>query len=341
MKTAIVTGVTGQDGAYLSKLLLTKGYRVIGGARRNASGGFWRLDELGITEQIEFVELELAEQSNIFRTIEKFQPSEFYNLAAQSFVGSSFDNPIYTADVDALGVNRILEAIRTISPETRFYQASTSELYGRNGGQLQDENTAFHPCSPYAVSKLFAHWTTKNYREGYGLHASNGILFNHESPLRGLEFVTRKITYNLALWKLNKIDYFELGNLEATRDWGFAGDYVEAMWLMLQQETPEDYVIATGQTTSIKEFLILAANVLGIDLVWEGSGVELCAKDRESGRLIMKTNPIFYRPVEVNRLIGDATKARTVLSWQPHTNLQELVRLMMEADLKRAEANKK
>jgi GDPmannose 4,6-dehydratase len=332
-KKALITGITGQDGAYLAQLLLGKGYEVYGAFRRSASSNFWRLEELGIANQVKMVSMDLLEYSNIQRTLEKVQPDEIYNLAAQSFVAASFEQPLYTSDVDALGVTRLLEAIRSVNPKIRFYQASTSEMFGLVQEVPQTEKTPFYPRSPYGVAKLYAHWMTVNYRESYGMHASSGILFNHESPLRGLEFVTRKITSTLARIKHGSAEMLELGNLEAKRDWGFAGDYVEGMWRMVQQDTPDDYVLATGETHTVKEFVELAAQAAGFELEWSGQDVDLKAVDAKTGRTILKINPDFYRPAEVELLIGSPEKAFQKLSWKSSTDLNELVEMMVTADM--------
>jgi GDPmannose 4,6-dehydratase len=336
-KRALITGVTGQDGAYLSKLLLEKGYEVYGAYRRSASPNLWRLEEFGIANEVNLVAFDLLEYSNIQRSLEKVQPDEVYNLAAQSFVALSFEQPIYTSDVDALGTTRMLEAIRTVNPKIRFYQASTSEMFGKVQEIPQTERTPFYPRSPYGVAKLYAHWATVNYRESYHLHATSGILFNHESPLRGHEFVTRKITTALARIHHGSQEVLELGNLDAKRDWGFAGDYVEGMWRMVQQDQPEDYVLATGETHSIHEFLDLAANASGFALEWSGEGENTKAMDARTGRLIVRINPEFYRPAEVDYLIGDPAKAKAKLGWAPKMSFPELVQTMMDADLRRYE----
>ena len=335
MKRAIITGITGQDGAYLTKLLLEKGYEVYGAFRRTADLHLDKLRFLGVDDKINFIPMELLEFTNIYRAIEKVQPDEIYNLGAQSFVALSFDQPIFTADVTAVGPLRVLEAIRTINPKIKFYQASSSEMFGRVKVIPQNENTPFYPRSPYAVSKLFGHWITVNYRESYGIFACSGILFNHESPLRGLEFVTRKITYGLARVKYGLQDKIILGNLEAKRDWGYAPEYVEGMWLMLQQSEPDDYVIATGETHSVREFVEKAADVAGFDIQWEGEGVNTKGIDKKSGKEIVAVSPEFYRPAEVDILMGDSKKAMEKLGWKPMTNFVELVRIMVEADLKR------
>jgi GDPmannose 4,6-dehydratase len=338
-RTALVTGITGQDGAYLSRLLLDKGYRVFGAFRRGASLNLRRLNEVGVTEaDIEFIPFELLEYANLRRAIAETAPDEIYNLGAQSFVGISFEQPLFTADVNALGGTRMLEAIREVNPAIKFYQASTSEMFGKVQAVPQNERTPFYPRSPYAIAKLYAHWMTVNYRESYSLFACSGILFNHESPLRGIEFVTRKITCGLARIRKGQQDVVELGNLDAKRDWGFAGDYVEGMWMMLQQPEPDDYVLATGQTTSVRSFCELAAAALDYELAWEGEGVNAIGIDRRSGKTIVRVNPKHYRPAEVDLLIGDATKARDKLGWSANTMLPELIKMMVEADLRRAQA---
>jgi GDPmannose 4,6-dehydratase len=333
---ALITGVTGQDGAYLAKLLLEKNYEVYGGHRRVSSPNVWRLEELGIAADVRMITMDLLEFTNILRTIEKVQPDEVYNLAAQSFVGISFEQPIYTSDVDGLGVARLIEAIRAANPKIRFYQASTSEMFGKVRETPQTEQTPFHPRSPYAIAKLYAHCLTGNYREAYRLHATCGILFNHESPLRGIDFVTRKITASLARIRHGQQDVLELGNLESKRDWGFAGDYVEAMWSMLQQPEGEDYVVATGVTHSVREFVERAAEQAGFALDWKGEKENTQGIDRKTGKTVVRINPEFYRPTEVDLLIGDASKARQRLNWAPKVTLEELTTMMVEADLKRA-----
>jgi GDPmannose 4,6-dehydratase len=335
-KTALITGVTGQDGAYLAKFLLEKGYRVVGGIRRSSSGAMLRLDELGITERVEIIDFDLAELTNIMRALDKIKPDEIYNLAAQSFVGLSFEQPIYTCDADGIGPLRILEAVRQIVPSARFYQASTSEMFGKAQATPQDEATPFYPRSPYGVAKLFAHWTTVNYRESYGIGASSGILFNHESPLRGREFVTRKITWTLARIRRGLAQVLELGNLDANRDWGFAGDYVAGMWSMLQQPEAQDFVLATGETNSVRHFVEIAARQLGFDIDWSGSADREQGTDRNTGTVIVQVNPLFYRPAEVDVLIGNASKAHRVLGWRPSVSFAELVTMMVKADYDRA-----
>ncbi|WP_119328669.1 GDP-mannose 4,6-dehydratase [Cysteiniphilum halobium] len=335
MKTAMITGITGQDGAYLAKLLVEKGYRVLGLHRRCANLDFWRLKELGVEKEIEFCEFELLEITNMLRLLEKTRPDEFYNLAAQSFVGTSFEQPIYTAEADGMGVLRILETIRAVKGDIKFYQASTSEMYGKVQDIPQSEATPFYPRSPYGIAKLFGHWSTVNYRESYGMHASSGILFNHESPLRGIEFVTRKITLGLANIINGKQEVLELGNLDAKRDWGFAGDYVEGMYKMLQMATPDDYVLATGETHTVREFINIAAEAIDLVLEWHGQGEGTFAVNQKTGKKIIRINPKFYRPAEVDILLGDPSKAKKQLNWNPKTTFRELVNTMMLADLKR------
>ncbi|WP_370191587.1 GDP-mannose 4,6-dehydratase [Qipengyuania sp.] len=329
-KKAIITGIAGQDGAYLAKLLLEKGYRVLGGDRRSSRQST-RLDYLGIADDVERVDLELSEFTNIARLIQDEQPDEVYNLAAQSFVGTSWEQPLTTTDVNANGVLRLLEAIRTFSPQTRFYQASTSEMFGAIEAP-QRESTPFYPRSPYGVSKLFAHWITKNYRESFDLKASSGILFNHESPLRGREFVTRKISLAMSRIALGEQDVLELGNLGAQRDWGFAGDYVEGMWRIINAEPRDDYVLATGETHTIREFAELAGAQLGMELAWEGEGVEEKGIDTKTGRTIVQVNPKFFRPAEVDLLLGDASRAENELGWERKVSFPQLVEMMVRED---------
>lgn len=320
-KTALVTGITGQDGAYLARFLLSKGYKVYGAFRRASTINLERLDYLGIRYQLELVPLDLLDLGSIIRVLEKTQPDEVYNLAAQSFVAVSFEQPVVTGEITGLGTVRVLEAIRTINPRIRFYQASSSEMFGKAQAVPQNEKTPFYPRSPYAAAKLYAHWMTVNYRESYGIFACSGILFNHESELRGCEFVTRKITDGVARIKHGLAKELRLGNLEAKRDWGYAPEYCEAMWLMLQQDQPDDYVIATGETHSVREFAEEAFACVGLN--WRDFVVE---------------DPAFKRPADVDFLVGDATKARQKLGWRPRTTFKDLVRLMVEADLKRVES---
>ena len=339
-KSALVTGITGQDGAYLAELLLNKGYEVFGTYRRASTPNFWRLAELGIEDRVNLVSMELTDQLSIHKTIQQLQPDEVYNLAALSFVHTSFTQPIYTSEVDGLSVTRLLDVIRTASPHSRFYQASTSEMFGKVQAVPQTETTPFYPRSPYGVAKLYGHWITVNYREAYDLFACSGILFNHESPLRGIEFVTRKITAGIAAVKYGQQDCLELGNLDAKRDWGFAGDYVQGMWAMLQQSKPDDYVLATGETHTIRYFAELAASHADVDLVWEGKGVDEIGRDRKTGKVWIKINPEHYRPSEVELLIGDPAKAKANLAWEPQVKLPQLVAMMMQADLDRAKHGK-
>ncbi len=338
-RTALITGISGQDGAYLAQFLLAKGYRVVGALRRSSRNAVPRLIELKIANDVEIVDFDLAEITNIIRTLEKTQPDEIYNLAAQSFVALSFEQPLYTSDTDGLGPLRILESLRETVPSARFYQASTSEMYGKAQTFPQDETTPFYPRSPYGFAKLFAHWATVNYRESYGIHASSGILFNHESPLRGREFVTRKITWSLARIRHGSLDMLELGNLDAQRDWGFAGDYVEGMWLMLQQDKAQDYVLATSETHTVRDFVEAAANRFQFDIEWSGSGLDERGTDRRSGKTIVGVNPAFYRPAEVEQLVGNPKKAQEVLGWRRKIGFEELVTLMAEADDKRVRDN--
>jgi GDPmannose 4,6-dehydratase len=332
MKTAFITGITGQDGAYLAKLLLEKGYRVHGGVRRISQAERVRLEYLGIDKDVHLHEFDLTEQNNIFRVIRDVEMDEFYNLAAQSFVGASWELPIYTADADGMAVVRILDTLRTIRPGTRFYQASTSEMFGLVQEVPQRETTRLYPRSPYGVAKVYGHYITMNYRESFGLHASSGILFNHESPLRGKEFVTRKITLALARLARGGSDPVQLGNMDARRDWGFAGDYVEGMWRMVQQDEADDYVLATGVTTTIRDFVNFAGEVLGMDLIWEGQGVTETATDARTGKRVVEINEKFFRPAEVDLLIGDASKAREKLGWVPKVDVRMLAQMMARSD---------
>lgn len=332
MKKAFVTGITGQDGAYLAKLLLEKGYEVHGGVRRISQPETTRLELVGVLNDVHLHEFDLSEGNNIFRLIRDGGYDEFYNLAAQSFVGSSWEQPIYAADVNGLGVARILDTLRSVSPQTRFYQASTSEMYGLVQAVPQSETTRFYPRSPYGVAKVYGHYITVNYRESFDMHASCGILFNHESPLRGKEFVTRKITLALSRIAHGADEVLMLGNMDAKRDWGFAGDYVEGMWRMLQQDKADDYVLATGVTTTIRDFVDYAARALDMDLAWEGEGVNETATDRKTGKQIVGISEKFFRPAEVDLLIGDATKAKTQLGWEPKVNIEELAVMMAKFD---------
>jgi len=340
LKKAIVTGITGQDGAYLAELLLAKGYEVYGTYRRTASVNFWRIEELGIREhpRLHLIEYDLTDASSAIRMVAEIRPDEIYNLAAQSFVGVSFDQPLATAQITGIGAVHLLEAIRILDPSIRFYQASTSEMFGKVQEVPQKESTPFYPRSPYGAAKLYAHWMVVNYRESYDLFATSGILFNHESPLRGLEFVTRKITDAVAKIKLGKLQTLELGNLDAKRDWGYAKEYVEGMWRMLQAERPDTYVLATGRTETVRDFVRMAFRAAGMELEFRGDAEEEIGVDRSSGRTLVKVNPRFFRPAEVDLLIGDASKAKAELGWEPKTSLEELCRMMVEADLRRNES---
>ncbi len=338
MKKALVTGITGQDGSYLAELLLDKGYEVHGIRRRTSVFNTERIDHLYEDPRIKEKRLflhygDMVDASNLSRLVEKLEPDEIYNLAAQSNVAVSFVQPEYTADVDALGTLRLLDAIREARIDTRIYQASTSELYGKVKETPQDEETPFHPRSPYGCAKLYAYWITRNYREAYGMHASNGILFNHESPRRGARFVTRKITRAVARIKMGQQEKVYLGNLDARRDWGFAPEYVEAMWLILQQDKPDDYVIATGETHSVREFATAAFQTAGFELCWEGEGVQEKGIDKDSGRVLVEIDPKYYRPTEVDLLIGDPSKAKRELGWQSTTTFDQLVEKMVKHDL--------
>ena len=338
-KSAIITGITGQDGAYLAQLLLEKGYVVYGTYRRSSSVNFWRIEELGINQHpnLHLVEYDLTDLSASIRLLQSTQASEVYNLAAQSFVGVSFEQPLTTADITGIGAVHLLEAIRIVNPKTRFYQASTSEMFGKVQAIPQSEDTPFYPRSPYGVAKLYAHWMTVNYRESYDIFASSGILFNHESPLRAREFVTRKITDSIAKIKLGKLEVLELGNMDAKRDWGFAKEYVEGMWRMLQVDTPDTFVLATNRTETVRDFVNLAANAAGIEMAWQGEAEHERGLDAKTGKVIVAVNPKFYRPAEVDLLIGNPAKAIEKLGWQPKTSLEELSRMMVEADLRRNE----
>lgn len=339
MKTAVITGITGQDAAYLADLLLTKGYKVYGTYRRTASMNFWRIEEVGVRDHpnLHLVEYDLTDLGSSIRLLEKAKPDEVYNLAAQSFVGVSFDQPITTAHATGIGAVYLLEAIRIVNTNIRFYQASTSEMFGNVQEVPQKESTPFYPRSPYGVAKVYAHWMTINYRESYDIFGASGILFNHESPLRGLEFVTRKITDGLARVKLGKLPHIELGNMDAKRDWGYAKDYVDGMWRMLQVPTPDTYVLSTGRTETIRNFVNMTCKRLDINIDWHGEGVDEYGVDTASGETIVKVNPKFFRPAEVELLLGDPAKAKHVLDWEAETSLEELCAMMVEADLQRVE----
>ena len=337
MPAAIITGITGQDGAYLAQLLLDKNYTVYGTYRRSSTVNFWRIDELGIRHhpKLHLVEYDLTDLSTSIRLLQQTGAKEVYNLAAQSFVGVSFDQPFTTAEITGLGAVNLLEAIRIVDKNIRFYQASTSEMFGKVQAVPQIESTPFYPRSPYGVAKLYAHWMTVNYRESYGIFATSGILFNHESPLRAREFVTRKITDSAAKIKLGQLDCIELGNIDAKRDWGFAKEYVDGMWRMLQHDQPDTFVLATNRTVTVREFVRMAFKATGVDVEFSGAEEQEIARDIASGKTVMRINPQFYRPAEVELLIGDPAKATELLGWAPTTSLEELCQMMVDADLRR------
>jgi GDPmannose 4,6-dehydratase len=338
-KIAIITGITGQDGAYLAELLLSKNYTVYGTYRRTSSVNFWRIEDLGIQEHsnLHLVEYDLTDLGASINLIEKTKPDEIYNLAAQSFVGVSFEQPVSTLQITGLGALHLLEAIRIVNPKIKFYQASTSEMFGKAQTIPQKEETPFYPRSPYGVAKLYAHWMTINYRESYDIFGASGILFNHESPLRGREFVTRKITDAVAKIKLGKLDCLELGNLDAKRDWGFAKDYVDGMYRMLQAEKPDTFVLATNRTETIRDFVLMAFKAIDVHLEFKGKGEQEIAIDIITGKTLIKINPKFYRPAEVELLIGDPSKAKAILGWESKTELEELCLTMVRADITRNE----
>ncbi|ADU64967.1 GDP-mannose 4,6-dehydratase [Desulfurispirillum indicum S5] len=337
MKKAFVTGITGQDGAYLAQILLEKGYRVYGAYRRVSSVNFWRMKDLGVLgdPNLELVEYDLIDQANAIQLIGRLRPDEVYNLGAQSFVGVSFDQPIATASITGIGAVHLLEAIRIIDPGIRYYQASTSEMFGKVQAVPQDELTPFYPRSPYGAAKLYAHWMTVNYRESYGIFGASGILFNHESPLRGKEFVTRKITDGVASIACGQLDCLELGNLDAKRDWGYAQEYAEGMWRMLQAKEPDTFVLATGRTETVRDFVTMAFRAVDIDIAWEGREAEERGYDKRSGKTLVKVNPEFFRPAEVDLLVGNPAKAKQVLGWEATTTLEALCQMMVQADLQR------
>lgn len=336
-KHAVVTGITGQDGAYLAELLLAKGYVVYGTYRRTSSVNFWRIEELGIQNNpdLHLVEYDLTDLGSSITLIRDAAPDEVYNLAAQSFVGVSFNQPVATAQITGVGALHLLEAIRLVNPKIRFYQASTSEMFGKVQAIPQVEETPFYPRSPYGVAKLYAHWMTINYRESYGIFGCSGILFNHESPLRGREFVTRKITDSVAKIKLGKMDVLELGNLDAKRDWGFAKEYVEGMWRMLQADEPDTYVLATNRTETVRDFVGMAFKAAGMAVEFRGAGESESAVDTATGKTVMRINSKFHRPAEVELLIGNPAKAKAKLGWEPATTLEQLCQMMVETDLRR------
>jgi GDPmannose 4,6-dehydratase len=340
LKTAIITGITGQDGAYLADLLLDKGYKVYGTYRRTSSVNFWRIQEVGIEKNpnLHLVEYDLTDLSASIRLLQSTGATEVYNLAAQSFVGVSFEQPLTTAEITGIGAVNLLEAIRIVNPKVRFYQASTSEMFGKVQAIPQIESTPFYPRSPYGVAKLYAHWMTVNYRESYGIFGSSGILFNHESPLRGREFVTRKITDSVAKIKLGQLDCMELGNLDAKRDWGFAKEYVEGMWRMLQADEPDTFVLATNRTETVRDFVRMAFKGAGIEVEFKGQAEGETAVDTATGKTVMRINPRFYRPAEVELLIGNPERAKAKLGWAPATTLEQLCQMMVEADIRRNKA---
>lgn len=339
MKKAIITGITGQDGAYLAELLLEKGYTVYGTYRRTSSVNFWRIEDLGVAQHpnLHLVEYDLTDLSASIRLLHITGATEVYNLAAQSFVGVSFDQPITTAEITGIGPVNLLEAIRIVNPNIRFYQASTSEMFGKVQAIPQIESTPFYPRSPYGVAKLYAHWMTINYRESYNIFGASGILFNHESPLRGREFVTRKITDGMAKIMLGKLDVLELGNIDAKRDWGFAKEYVEGMWRMLQADKPDTYVLATNRTETVRDYVTMAAKAAGFELVWQGQAENEIGIDSKTKKTLVRVNPKFYRPAEVELLIGNPEKAKRELGWEPKTTLEQLCQMMVEADIRRNE----
>ncbi|CAI8831442.1 GDPmannose 4,6-dehydratase [Burkholderia ambifaria] len=339
MKVSLITGITGQDGAYLAQLLLEKGYQVYGTYRRTSSVNFWRIEELGIAKHpnLHLIEYDLTDLSSSIRLLQTTGATEVYNLAAQSFVGVSFDQPVTTAEITGIGPLNLLEAIRIVNPKIRFYQASTSEMFGKVQAIPQIESTPFYPRSPYGVAKLYAHWITVNYRESYDIFGCSGILFNHESPLRGREFVTRKITDSVAKIKLGQLDVLELGNMDAKRDWGFAKEYVEGMWRMLQVDEPDTYVLATNRTETVRDFVRMAFKATGVDLEFKGSDVNEIGVDVATGKTVVRVNPKFHRPAEVDLLIGNPEKAKQKLGWEPTTTLEQLCAMMVEADLRRNE----
>ncbi|CDG46872.1 GDP-mannose 4,6-dehydratase [Serratia symbiotica] len=336
-KVAVITGITGQDGAYLAELLLEKGYVVYGTYRRTSSVNFWRIEELGIAKHpnLNLVEYDLTDLSTSIRLLQQTGATEVYNLAAQSFVGVSFEQPITTAEITGIGPVNLLEAIRIVNPKIRFYQASTSEMFGLVQAVPQKEDTPFYPRSPYGVAKLYAHWMTINYRESYGIFASSGILFNHESPLRGREFVTRKITDSVAKIKLGQLAVLELGNMDAKRDWGFAKEYVEGMWRMLQAEQPDTFVLATNRSETVRDFVSMAFKAAGMTLRFEGKEEQEVGIDVATGKTRVRVNAKFYRPAEVELLIGNPERAKEILGWQPKTNLEQLCQMMVEQDIRR------
>ena len=329
-----ITGITGQDGSWLAKLCLEKGYEVHGAVRRISTPNFWRLDFLGIKSKVKLIDYDLIDQANAFETVRSLQPDYIFNLAAQSYVAPSFHSPLSTAQMNFMGVMYLLDAVRVLSPKTRFYQASTSEMFGKTQENPQKESTPFYPRSPYGVAKLAAHWATINYRESYGLFTTAGILFNHESELRGEEFVTRKITLHVAKYSIdNSIKPLELGNIDAKRDWGYAKEYVEGMWAIMNHKTPDTYVLATGVTNTIRYFVEHSFKVIGIEVIWEGKGTDEVGKDKKTGKVIVKINPIWYRPAEVELLHGDPAKANKELGWKAKVMPDKLAEIMVKSDI--------
>jgi len=334
-KIALITGVTGQDGAYLAKFLISKNYTVYGSYRRTSTLNFWRLEYLNIlnNNNLKLIECDITDLSNCLSIINQYKPCEIYNLAAQSYVGLSFNQPILTSNITALGVLNMLEAVRIVDKSIKYYQASSSEMFGKVQNIPQDELTNFYPRSPYGIAKLYGHWMTVNYRESYGMYCVSGILFNHESPIRGLEFVTRKITDAVSKILYNKISHLELGNIDAIRDWGFAEDYVEGMWLMMQKEISDTYILATNTPRKVRDFITLVFNEVNIDIVYENTGINEIGINRVNGKIILKINENFYRPSEVDLLLGDASKASRELGWKSKTSFNQLCKLMIDADL--------
>jgi GDPmannose 4,6-dehydratase len=337
-KKALITGVSGQDGSYLAKFLLSKNYIVIGTDRRSSRNDFWRLQFLDISKKIIYEELELSEMNEIIRIFNKYDFDEVYNLAAQSFVATSFNSPLETSNINALGPLRILEVIRNQKRKIKFYQASSSEMFGKVLSTPQDEKTIFNPQSPYAISKVFSHYITKNYRESYNIYAVSGICFNHESPLRGEEFITRKITNGISKISTGQLECLEIGNIYAKRDWGFAGEYVEMMWKMMQQKKPQDFIISTGKNYSVKYFIEECLKHVNIKYFWSGSGLKKKLINKANNKVIVKINPKYFRPSEVHSLLGNPKKATKILKWKPKVSFKELIKIMMDADLKRAKS---
>ena len=343
MKKAIITGITGQDGAYLAKLLLSKNYKVFGAYRRTSSQSFWRIEYLGIQDNpnLKLIEHDLIDAASTIRMVSEIRPDEIYNLAAQSFVHVSFDQPLATSMITGIGVTHLLEAVRIINKNIKFYQASTSELYGKVQEVPQKETTSFYPRSPYGISKLYAHWMTQNYRESYDIFACSGILFNHESPLRGLEFVTRKITDGVARFNAGEGNCIELGNLDASRDWGYAPEFVEGMYRMMQHDTAETFILATNRAVTVKRFTELAFEVIGTEIIWEGAGIKEKGIDKKTGKEIVKVSEKYFRLAEVEALIGSPAKAEKILGWKPRTTVEELCKIMVESDIEGLKNNSK